>query len=667
MHAHMCKGERLMGIRICPDCGGKVSNSRKDCIHCGYVFPVTKQCPDCGESVEENAKECPICGHIFIQTQHSVGIDGFEFEIVGDHAVLKKVDANKVAGNVVIPSKYQGKSVTIIGKQAFYDCSNLTSITIPASVKSIRESAFERCSNLTDVYYTGDIVGWCGITFRNCADANPMFYADNLYIGGNLVEGELIIPARVKSIRDWAFKNCTGLTSVVIPDRVKSIGWAAFQGCRSLTSITIPNSVTTIGDWAFDGCNRLTSVVIPGSVKSIGEYAFARCTSLTSVNIPDSVTTIGTGNFSDCTSLTSVNIPDRVTTIDSYAFKNCTSLTSIIIPDSVTTIGKEAFAGCSRLTSIVVDEANATYKSIDGNLYSKDGKSLIQYAVGNTTFEIPDSVTTIGSSAFYGCNSLTSITIPDSVTTIAYGAFKNCTGLTSVVIPDSVTTIGNYAFYDCDSLTSVTFGENSKLTSIGLEAFYGCTSLTSITIPDSVKSISGDAFRGCSSLESLTIPFVGTKAGIKSTSKYQYPFGYIFGTDSYEGGVSTKQYFYDDSTSSTTYDTYYIPSSLKSVTVTGGHIPYGAFYNCRNITNITLGDSVTTIGSSAFHGCSSLTSVTFEDPNGWYMTADYDDGLDKTGSTKMSVTNASTNATYLQSTYCYCCWRKKKLKSRQLK
>ncbi|MBP3308320.1 MAG: leucine-rich repeat protein, partial [Clostridia bacterium] len=152
----------------------------------------------------------------------------------------------------------------------------------------------------------------------------------------------------------------------------------------------------------------------------------------------------------------------------------------------------------------------------------------------------------------------------------------------SIVIPDMyedilVTAIGSSAFEDCTSLTSVTIP--NSVTSIGSSAFSYCTLLTSITIPNSVISIGSSAFEGCSSLESMTIPFAGGSIK-KSTDTYQYPFGYIFGTSSYTGGTATKQYYYGSSTSSTTYTTYYIPTKLKSVTVTSGNILYGAFYNC---------------------------------------------------------------------------------------
>ena len=218
----------------------------------------------------------------------------------------------------------------------------------------------------------------------------------------------------------------------------------------------------------------------------------------------------------------------------------------------------------------------------------------------NTSYIVPEGTTSIGVSQFKNWVFLTSITIPDSVTSIGDYAFQGCTGLTSVTIGSGVTSIGSYTFYGCTGLTSVTIPDS--VTSIGGSAFYSCSGLTSITIPDSVTSIGGSAFSGCSSLESITIPFVGAKAGVTSSDTYQYPFGYIFGTSSYDGGVATKQYYYGSSTSSTTSTTYYIPASLKSVTVTGGNILYGAFYNCTRLTSVTIGNSVTSIGSSAFEG-----------------------------------------------------------------
>ena len=241
--------------------------------------------------------------------------------------------------------------------------------------------------------------------------------------------------------------------------------------------------VTAIGYEAFYGCKWLTSIVISKGVTTIGNYAFYNCTSLTSIDLPDSLTTIG-----------------------DVVFYKCTSLTSIELPDSLTTIGVSAFSYCTSLTSITVAEGNENYKSIDGNLYSKDGKTLIRYAIGktDTTFTVPEGVTTIGEHAFYKCTSLTSIELPDSLTTIGYEAFCKCTSLASIELPDSLTTIGGFAFAECTSLTNIELPDS--LTIIGKKAFYWCTSLTSIELPDNLTTIGVSAFYKCTSLTSIVIP-----------------------------------------------------------------------------------------------------------------------------------------------------------------
>ena len=296
-----------------------------------------------------------------------------------------------------------------------------------------------------------------------------------------------------ESIGDSAFCWCTSLTSVTIPDSVTSIGGGAFLGCTSLTSVTIPDSVTSIGNSAFRGCTALEEIyfnAVAVDDLSSDNYVFYNAGKNgdgIKVVIGKNVTKIPAYLFCPYSSsyapkIVSVEFEEGSVceSVGSSAFDGCTSLTSITIPDSVTSIGNSAFRYCTSLSSITVGENNTEYKSIDGNLYSKDGKTLIQYAVGkaDTSFEIPDSVTSIGSYAFYKCTSLTSITIPDSVTSIDDDAFMHCTSLTSVTIGDSVTSIGSHAFYYCTSLTSVTIGDG--VTSIGDYAFKDCTSLKNV-------------------------------------------------------------------------------------------------------------------------------------------------------------------------------------------
>ena len=206
----------------------------------------------------------------------------------------------------------------------------------------------------------------------------------------------------------------------------------------------------------YDSRSRVKSAVIAEGVTSIGDSAFCNCTSLTSVTIPNSVTSIG-----------------------EFAFRGCSSLTSVTIPNSVTSIGDGAFASCTSLTGIRVTEGNSHYSSdASGVLFNKDKTTLVQCPGAFAAYTIPDSVTSIGGSAFRGCSSLTSVTIPDSVTSFGSDAFQGCTSLTSVTIPDSVTSFGKGAFSYCKSLTSVTIP--NSVTSIGMSAFEDCTSLTDV-------------------------------------------------------------------------------------------------------------------------------------------------------------------------------------------
>jgi len=220
---------------------------------------------------------------------------------------------------------------------------------------------------------------------------------------------------------------------VTIPDRINglpvtSIGDHAFDSCAHLTTVTIPNSVTSIGDSAFILCTSLTSVTIPSSVTNIGDWAFSSC-NLTSVSIPDSVTSIADGAFGYCRSLASVTIPNSVTNIGSAAFYS-TSLSSVTIGTNVTSIGFEAFARGTSLRGITVDTNNPAYSSLDGVLFDKSLTTLVQYPGGTTGgYTIPNSVTSIGGSAFEGCNNLTTVTIPSSVTNLGILAFAGCVSL----------------------------------------------------------------------------------------------------------------------------------------------------------------------------------------------------------------------------------------------
>ena len=295
-------------------------------------------------------------------------------------------------------------SVTAIGDHAFSGCSNHDSVNIGNSVNYIGDFAFYICRNLDSVIignsvtYIGDSAFAEGSSLASItvADDNPSYQSidGNLYSkdGSVLIQyavakgsESFTIPDSVIIIRDRAFCGCLSLTSINIPDSVSFIGERTFFGCSNLTSVSIPDSVTSIGDSAFYYCRNLTSITIPKSLTSIGDHAFSYCHNLTSITIPESLTSIGDHAFSGCRGLSSIFIPDSVAYIGTGAFTNCSSLTAVSIPDSVTFIGDFAFSSCSNLTTITVSDSNSSYQSIDGNLYSKDGSFLMQYASGKTS------------------------------------------------------------------------------------------------------------------------------------------------------------------------------------------------------------------------------------------------------------------------------------------
>ena len=246
--------------------------------------------------------------------------------------------------DLIIPN-----SVKSIGDFAFYGYDGLTSVTIPNSVTYIGDGAFAYCDGLTSVHIS-DIAAWCNIKF-DYYNSNPLSYAHHLYLNGEEVK-DLVIPNSVTSIGDYAFYDCSSLTSVTIPNSVTSIGQYTFSGCSGLTSVTIGNSVTSIGNYAFEYCKGLTSVTIPNSVTSIGSSAFRYCSGLTSVTIGTSVTSIWSSAFRGCSGLTSVTIPNSVTSIGEDAFYECSGLTSVTIGSGVEKIGWRAFANCPEVLDV---------------------------------------------------------------------------------------------------------------------------------------------------------------------------------------------------------------------------------------------------------------------------------------------------------------------------
>lgn len=248
-------------------------------------------------------------------------IDGMQVtSIVGTYTSSYVSVLGDISTNAILKTIIVSDGITNIGFAAFYNCKNVTNITIPSSVKSMGNGVFSNCTGLSNI----------------------------------------TLPSSITSIGSDLFNGCTGLTNITIPNGITKIYSQTFMKCSSLSNIILPSGITNIDSNAFKDCTALTNITIPSSVTTISYQAFYNCSSLTSITIPSSVTTISSLAFTSCSSLTSITIPNSVTSIGSYAFGYCNNLASIIIPSSVTSIENDTFSICSKLTSITVNKSQGT-------------------------------------------------------------------------------------------------------------------------------------------------------------------------------------------------------------------------------------------------------------------------------------------------------------------
>lgn len=378
-------------------------------------------------------------------------------------------------GSVVVPDAIEGKPVTAIGYRAFFNCSSLVSISLPASVASLGPEAFYQCAGLT----------------------------------------AMTLPTAVTVIPDNAFSGCVALASVSIPGSATSIGAYSFYNCLSLTGVVLPDSVASIGNYAFAECTQLSSISLGTSLSTMGIFAFNKCSSLSSISLPGSMLTIPTSAFEDCGLLAGVTISPGTKTIQAAAFRRCLALVSVGVPASVTSIATDSFSRCTGLTSIQVDPASATYSSSGGVLFNKAGTSLITYPAGLPgIYPIPAGVTAIGASAFRFAANLTGVGVPASVSSIGSDAFGSCPALLSINVDAGNTvfsSVSGVLFNKAgDTLRAYPTGRGgayvipSGVTSVGTAAFRSSLGLTAVTLPSSVTSISSDAFATCGALTGAT-------------------------------------------------------------------------------------------------------------------------------------------------------------------
>ena len=523
-------------------------------------------------------------------------------------------------------------TVKSIGSSAFSNCYNIKEVTLPNSVTSIGGHAFSGCSSLESIVL-GDGVktiekwafGWDESLKNITVSENNETFSSVDGVLFNKDKTKLIkhpqgkyyenstydIPIGVITIGENAFEDCY-IDNIIIPDSTITIEENAFLNC-SILELTIPDSVQTIGAYAFAVCENLYNAIIGNGVTIIGEAAFNGCGYLENVKIGNSVKEIREGAFAGCEYLTSIVIPDNVNRLGERAFYECSGLEDVVIGNGITTIEEYAFDGCKYLSNLTIGNSveNIGICAFAGCSYFLDD------------LEIPNGVKYIGSGAFSGCYNIRSLTIGNNVENIEWDAFYGCdnletvnfnaincedmfgydgwryssafsnTSLISLNIGNDVKTIPQYAFADCYYLENVTIGENVE--TIAKNAFAYCTNIASIEIPDSVKSIEKNAFADCYYLKNLTI-------GNGVTTIGEFAFGLCVALEDLTIG--------------------------NSVTT----IEETAFCWCDNLKSVTLSNSVKTIGIGAFNGAANLENVYFigneadrntieiGDENGYFQT-----------------------------------------------
>ena len=541
-----------------------------------------------------NDVDCNVCGESRF----------FKYTVNNGEATITKC---LVTGTVVIPEELGGYPVTTIGENsfamgdlksvvipdsvttiengAFYNCGYLNTITFGKNVTRVGDSAFHGCVSLKTVYGY-DVTSWCSINFGNYS-ANPLYYAGDLYLDGQLVT-EIIVPENITAIKDYSFSGYKKLTAINLHNKVESIGKGSFYLCDGIDNISIPSSVTSIGKDAFYNVSNLSSVHISN---------LAAWCNIDFENNLSNPLYYAQSLYLNNRLVDELIIPTEVTGIKEYTFYNCKSITTVNVHKNVDSIGSYSFSGCENLAYIDVASENNVYFSQDGVLYNKECTQFICVPKKITgSVIIPNGITNINEYTFNN-TLITSLEIPNSVTSISKGALSGCNNLESIILPfvgsslaGSATECFGYIFgaskysenatYVPETLKSVKVNQGS----IAEYAFSNCSNIETIVFCDSVTTIGNKALYACDNLQNLTIPFVGSGSG----NKADHHLASLFDKCSY-GYYSS---------------TYEFPDNLKNVVVTGGDtIGSYAFAYCRSLENITLPDTITTIGDYAFADC----------------------------------------------------------------
>ena len=445
-------------------------------------------------------------------------------------------DANKTKLYICPPAKSGSislpTSVTEIFDNAFADCSAITSVSLPSSLQTIGDNAFSNCSGITSFSLPASLQTIGNSAFAGCTAITTLHFGASLKSIGNDVFPD---SANFKSITVNSNNTYFSAQDGILYNKAKS--WIIRCPGGYSGSYTMPDTVTTMRDRAFFNCDGLTSVSLSNNLEIVPESAFSDCDALTAVTFGEKITKIAVGAFRSCELLTCVTLPENLTAIESGAFRDCTGLAQISIGSKLNSLGNSAFSGCTALKQIALPETVTTLPKM-----AFYGCSALQ------TVTFGSSLTSIGESCFEGCSALTGFTFPASLKIISTRAFYNCDAITEIKLPNTLTSLGTYAFYDCDGLISLTIGNGltslpesvfascyrlrevdfgSSLTSLGYQAFSG-SGLIYVRLPEQLTGISRYAFYSCSKLEAIYIPSAVTNI-YNSAFYYSTPCHVFYG------------------------------------------------------------------------------------------------------------------------------------------
>ena len=595
---------------------------------------------------------------------------GMTFALINGNTEYEVTGKGIATGDIVIPDTYRGLPVTSIGKKAFFNKSDVTSVVIGKNVRNIGDYAFANCSYITSITIPDGLTSIGESAFASCRLlASKIVIPDGVTIIPKNTFAycvsleEVVLGDSITRIEASAFTDCSKLESVKFPEKLEYIGTLAFSSCKKLGSLTFGSSLKEIDSYAFSDLTSLQSVVIPGSVERIGEGAFYLCELLGTVELGSGIKEIENGAFYETklwndastdvyvgkwfigckdANVNSISFRNDTVGIASYALAGNTGINQLILPDSVNIIGKAAFSQMNITVAVIGsgvtelgDEAFALCKKLTTvYLGSFDSKNTCIAA---------SNLQKIGDYAFRGCEVLDAIEMPSSLKSVGTyvfrdtGMFKNSSGVvyadnwlvdytenvSSVVyVKDGTVGIANYAFYNCATLSSISMPNSVKI--VGRAAFYDCSALTDVVLPDTLEVIDDYTFYRCKSLKLFTLPpmltYIGRSAFYKCASSNTATIGdtnsdilYIPADVEYIGDYAFYSCGYSER-ASLEDEQYYNTFGIDIIVFSGSvkYIGANAFYGFSSLNAVYLG-STEEIGEKAFYKCEELTTVDFGD------------------------------------------------------